>query len=591
MLMLGEARSPRETALVEAIGRGARRDPAWRWTAPASDVAAAAAGPGPYDVQYLETGPAVLVGELARGSGVGLNAMEPLLAAEPRATFAAAARQGWGRYVMAQRGRDGRWAVFRDPMGGVDCLIWRQGALTFVASELPAWLEAALPDDLAVDDARLAGYLREPASFQADLALTAITALHPGHMAVDGDLTRLWSPGQVARAGGLSRAEGRRRLPEVAFATVEALARTRGAILAEVSGGLDSSIVAAALQAAAAPVVDWLNIRAQDPMSDERRYAVTVTDRIGAALTCREKPPGRIDLTSLAAANTGLRPNLNGLDDAYDRLVAERGREVQADCLFTGQGGDTVFFHPPTALIAADHLQARGLPGLLDGTLADLARWRRRSVWPLVLGAFQPGRLADPTMTTRPLPFADIDALRRAEAVAPHPWLADLADIAPAKRLQIHSLALTQRMIGASRRGAVLDLVHPLLAQPVVELCMALTTADLTAGGRDRGLARQAFAEHLPDAVRERRSKGDGTAYFGKMVAASLPELRALLLDGELVRRGLLDRVALEARLQPEQLLWHGGYPEFMDAAALELWAAHWTRQIAERAASRRRAG
>ena len=131
-----------------------------------------------------------------------------------------------------------------------------------------------------------------------------------------------------------------------------------------------------------------------------------------------------------------------------------------------------------------------------------------------------------------------------------------------------------------------------MLAQPVMELCLSLPTSRLTAGGRDRGLARQAFAGRLPDSVRLRQSKGELGAYYGQVAAASLPMLRDYLLDGELVRAGLLDRARLEPMLVRDHLIWRGDYSALMSFAVVEAWVRHWAdRLAAARGAHCRRSG
>ena len=99
---------------------------------------------------------------------------------------------------------------------------------------------------------------------------------------------------------------------------------------------------------------------------------------------------------------------------------------------------------------------------------------------------------------------------------------------------------------------------HPLCSQPVVEACLALPTALLTAGGRDRGLARKAFRERLPDTIVNRRSKGEMTRIYGRLIVDNLDILRPWLIDGRLAALGLIDRATAETELTPEALIWRG---------------------------------
>ncbi|MCH6070550.1 asparagine synthase, partial [Salmonella enterica] len=79
-----------------------------------------------------------------------------------------------------------------------------------------------------------------------------------------------------------------------------------------------------------------------------------------------------------------------------------------------------------------------------------------------------------------------------------HPWTDDLAGVPPAKALQIAVLSFCQSFQGPSVRSRLGPCVNPLLSQPVMEAGLALSTVDLTWGGRDRAMVRAAFADALP---------------------------------------------------------------------------------------------
>lgn len=247
---------------------------------------------------------------------------------------------------------------------------------------------------------------------------------------------------------------------------------------------------------------------------------------------------------------------------------------MRADALVSGQGGDAVFFQMPTALIIADEVRRCGPLALASPTAFALARRTRRSIWSIGLEALRPNR------TSRRGNERAITALRREAAREAHPWIAEAAQAPPAKRLQIIGLANAQVATGECRISRVADLVYPLTAQPVAEFCLGLPAAVLTAGGKERGLARAAFADRVPAAIVSRRKKGELTAFHAQTVAASLDFLRPYLIEGCLAEAGVLDRRNLEAALRRDQLLQRGEGSEILLAAALESWVRHWQRYV-----------
>jgi len=89
----------------------------------------------------------------------------------------------------------------------------------------------------------------------------------------------------------------------------------------------------------------------------------------------------------------------------------------------------------------------------------------------------------------------------------------------------------------------------PLLSQPLVELCLRMPSYLLIRSGRDRAIARKAFASELPETTIKRTAKGRVDQYVRNVVDANLDFLREFLLDGILVRKGLLNRDTLELYL------------------------------------------
>jgi asparagine synthase (glutamine-hydrolysing) len=157
-----------------------------------------------------------------------------------------------------------------------------------------------------------------------------------------------------------------------------------------------------------------------------------------------------------------------------------------------------------------------------------------------------------------------------------------MAGISPAKRQQISALAANLNANGATGRAERAHIAHPLLSQPVVEMCLAIPAPVLSAGERERSFARETFADRLPQEIVERRSKGDISVFLNRTLAASCGFLRPFLLDGQLAARGLIDVAEFDRALEPEAIVWKDASREILSAAALEAWVRHWEGRISK---------
>lgn len=488
----------------------------------------------------------------------------------------------WGRYLVLQPDPAGAIAVFRDPSGALDCFSWRKGAIAVAASGAPDWLLSTLGPRLALNRAAVGAFLVDPAALGSRSGLDGVIAAHPGTIhwpSTERAPLTVWRPASFARAAArASLAEARAAMVRTVDASVATFAAVSGPLLAEVSGGLDSAIVTSGLVSVPhARVVQWVNFHVADPQGDERGYARALAERLALPLTEIAKPELLLTGETIEDPIMGVRPSLNGLDRHYDADLADRCAALGARSIITGQGGDMVFFHTPTPVVAAD-VWRRG--SWRWSEIADTARWTRRSTWSVLRAAAHAAGGGRRHLSRPPPAYLSPEGLALSMGGEPHPWLADLDGVAPAKQLQIRSLANAQAFHGDCRRGRQADLLHPLLSQPVVELCLSIPAVDLTRGGRGRALAREAFANRLPDLITQRRSKGDLTAYYGRMLARSLPALRPYLLDGVVAAHGLIARDALDQMLTEDHLIWHGDYGHLLGLLAVENWARHWSGRV-----------
>lgn len=478
----------------------------------------------------------------------------------------------FGRYV-AILGTPAPCA-FRDPSGGRDCLVWQNGPLTFVCDDLEQAPSALRPPRLALDWNVIARLAAAASLATAELALEGAYDVMPGtsrSMAAPALSHTHWTPAQfLRRKPAASNDELAEALAERVDIAVKALLSAHERLMVEVSGGLDSAILAGAIARLGIQerVAGWLNYFTSRPEGDERAYARSVTDRIGATLTCAHLPVRALTEADFKPLAKAVRPAFNALVPERDKDAARRMLEMGATGLVSGQGGDAVFYQMPSALIWSDEIRSHGLSALTSPLGPAMAQRLRRSLWSVLCEALGEDRPKQRSFS--------ITAVPREVARRGHPWTPADAKLSPAKRLQIIALANAHVATGKCRIAESGSLLYPLTAQPVAEFCLGVPAATLTAGGRERGLARHAFADRVPAMVLRRRKKGELTAFHAQTVAASLDFLRPYLLDGTLAQAGVLDRRHLEVALNPEQLFWRGEGSELLVACALEAWVRHW---------------
>lgn len=500
-----------------------------------------------------------------------------LTKSDPVEACRALCRAAFGSYVAVLAPKRGQPTILRSPDGMVDAFAWRREDVVLVGDELPEGL--AQPTDLAIDWRGVGEILAEPVRAATAPPLRGVMALDPGlcrHGQGLGQQERLWSPAEVVRAAPRVTPSARALRAAVDLAIAAELDGA-GRVLCEISGGLDSAIVATSLAAVGHPPDLAVNFWRDQAEADERLYAQAAAERARAPLQTIRRDLLKLDAGAFALSARSVRPNLNAVDPDYDRLLVEAIGAGQADLLVTGHGGDVVFYQLGAAEIAADLLAGAPCQGGRMARLADIARRTRRSIWSLAWetmrgrpGVNSPKRAAEP------------DGLVRTRAEGPvHPWMADLVGLSRAKRVQIAGLVTSLGVAAPTARAAAARLAHPLLAQPVVELCLQIPIPILSNGEGERTFARRAFAERLPPSIVGRRSKGDITTFFGRSMALSAGFLREHLLDGRLVAEGLLDPARVAAALTPQALVWRDTYGALLVAATLEAWVRHWEGRCA----------
>ncbi|TPG21791.1 asparagine synthetase B family protein [Sphingomonas koreensis] len=482
----------------------------------------------------------------------------------------------WGNYVALLAPTDQQPAlVLRAPFGTLPCYFVESGECVFVASDL-ALLRATGLVQPRVDGDELRRYLLSEDLVRPETCIQDLREI-PGGWRATLTLPRVeiepcWSPWPMMRPPrAISDAtDAANRLRDAIGQVVSALITPTAKPLLRLSGGLDSSIMAAALVACDREVTA-LTFTAAHPASDERRFARLVAGHLSIPLIERALDSAEVDLE---ASDTLLpRPAQRAFEQASRALSSAAAAEIGADAVVDGGAGDQMFCSIASPRLAADCLVGGDASARFWPAVGDLATLSRSSV---VKVAWQTWRSQRRSNAFR-FPLDDrflvgVEAADRVAASA-HPWLDAPTDIPPGRAA--HAALVVAAMALGEPRGAdrPLAAVSPLLSQPVAECCLAIPSWMWIAGGRDRSIARAAFADRLPPTILTRRSKGSPDSFLVDLYDARRDQLRAMLLDGKLAAMELLDRAALASTLDDQRPVSGPAFYRILRLADAEAWA------------------
>ena len=499
----------------------------------------------------------------------------------------------WGRYVAIVRNAvtDEVW-VLRDPSGGFPCWYTSHDGLGIVCSDIEdcRGLELA---SFTVNWSYIAGLVAHAGLQVRDTALNEVSEVQAGERLrfSHGIMQRSmeWDPIAIAHNAPLESAdEAVALLRGTTLGCVHAWASCYSGILHNLSGGLDSSIVLSCLKTAPSrPRVTCLNYFTTGPNEDERHYARLMAQRAGVELVERELDPRTVRLEEILKLRCSPRPWFYLYELEHGAFEGNLAAQHGANGLFSGAGGDGVFYQARADLAVTDYLYRHGFDRGLLPTAVDAARVSKKSVWSLLWQAARSRILEpewDPIAMAKPLPrtivSGEVVELAKRNKTLTHPWLtpATTRGVSPGILWHIMSLSMAPAYYSSFVTSDYPERTLPLLSQPLVELCLRIPTYVLIKSGRDRALARRAFADDLPAEIVRRYAKGRADHHSRNILDGNLDFVRELLLDGLLVQKGFLDRANLEMYLTRNRSPADFQYNEILqEHMCTEAWLRSWT--------------
>ena len=476
----------------------------------------------------------------------------------------------WGQYIAFLHDAPSASSfVIRDPTGSLPCYFTSYRDVTIFFSHLQDCVALGV-NDFSVNwqyvTARMIMQLVEV----NETGLKEVSQLAPGECRIvqarRPPRTELyWDPVRIAASDPIedleiAAAEARKTV----LACVSSWAASYPHIVQRLSGGLDSSILLACLrQARSRPDLTCVHHFERSVWGDERRFARLALESAGQsnALSCElletERRPE--DVALRAAMNVAPTPSPGRYMTSHElrRLDVPVANRQQA-AVFTGTHGDGVFF-TKRQFSATDYFHRHGFGRHLMRITHATALVEGIAVWKLLPEAIREGWRArhepyafsnDMSRRAQSCQFIAAPALdnflRSSERYFVPPWL-DAADrLAPGKLCHLKILAVPKSIANPFEHPEDPDWIMPFASQPVLELFARIPSYVLTAGGQNRAVARRAFASELPPEIFWRHSKAFGNHFLLTVFQRNVSLYREMLLEGVLVREGLLDKRKVE---------------------------------------------
>ncbi|KQV54657.1 MULTISPECIES: asparagine synthase-related protein [unclassified Caulobacter] len=483
-------------------------------------------------------------------------------------------REYWGDYLGVIAGEGGLVRLVRAPFAALTIYLVDLGDTWIAATDVGLLIDAGLLSP-RIDWSFVAHFLAYPfhrSRRTGFLGVTEVTSgarltLRPGRRPVEESL---WSPWDYVRP--MVPNDAAAMLEREVRACVRTCVEGRRQVLLELSGGLDSSILAASLWDTPTQVI-CVNMISPSPDGDERLFARAVTERLGLPLQEIALSPRDLDLVAPPKLRRP-RPSAHALLGAWDEALTVQASELGVDAFVSGGGGDNVFFNTHGSGPAADALRG-GAIGTWSTAVKDLARLHGCSVWKAARLSIR--RALTPATLTWRSDTRFLAGPATAILLEDHPWLDPPAGVLPGKIDHVRGLMAVQNYLDGFPRASQAPILTPLLSLPIVELCLSIPSWTWIGGGQDRAVARQAFKARLPAIVIDRRAKGNLSGFAGPAFEAARPKLAEHLLGGRLDQAGLIDTASIRRALEETGPPKGSDFFRVLQIADVESWARSWS--------------
>jgi asparagine synthase (glutamine-hydrolysing) len=500
----------------------------------------------------------------------------------------------WGDYVaFAHTAVDHKKWVLKDPIGYLPCFRTVFRDVTIVFSRIVDCLDLQL-QRFTVNDAFLHAHLVAGSSLQELPPLKEVLAVRRGECiefkrgnGPYGTRKVYWEPLKFTGSDQLLEEpeHAARAMRATIQATISSWVKAHPSLLLRLSGGLDSSIVAGCIgNAPGKSRFAAYTYFSPNGRSDERPWARMAASHARCEHFEYAVSPAQMDLTMASSMDPSPEPS--PLLGFLQRTTVEQTFATQsgATAVFNGDGGDSGFCSDSIAYAVPEYLQNHGLRLGAFRLASQVALLTERSSWSVLVHALtrlSKGEQSMPReriLAASRLVNSQIKEAFRVGTALSHPWFKNERHVPWDKLRRLGMLIAVPEYynVRAPKDALVPEIVSPLYAQPVTELLLRIPIYTHFHDGRDRGLARKAFAQDVPEPILRRLWKDRAPGFHDELLERHRSFLQETLLEGSLAKSGLLDRALLEEALSasPSKSQVYPG--EIFRHLDTELWARHW---------------
>lgn len=484
----------------------------------------------------------------------------------------------WGNFVAILRDQAVGFHVIRSPFGRLPCFYAMQDHQLILASDM-ALLSLSGWIPRGIDWSGILRRLTLKDIPSPSTCLIGVQELRGGsrlHLTPDGySVAQTWNPWDHAgrRHWITDRDEAARTVRRAVSTATRASIVGSNRVLLMLSGGIDSSVLAASLGTHGCRFTCF-NLSSVGAIGDERHYARMVASHMGASIVEAQWNVDMVDITRSHALDHP-NPNARSFMQGTSRLLGEAVATSGTDLTIDGGGGDNVFFSlrsiaPVTDAFLRGHSLTEGW-----STALSIAAMAEVSAAAVLRRAAARAFRRSPAYRWQPMTqYLSPDVINDEALLPRHPWLEPPRGGETGTAAHIALITAAQGWAEGNDIRSPVRHVTPLASQPVAEACLRIPSWWWFKQGQNRIVARDAFRDRLPAPVVDRRTKGTPDSYIAEIFTANRPVIRAMLLDGHLQRAGLLDLPLLERALDGEGYVQGTDYHRLMHLADVEAWVA-----------------